>query len=198
MFVNNANFDDAKKYLQGTYVKFKETGDHIWHVDSVSPHEMICSDKNKEEVGIDLNIGYNFEYILPRKAVFQYGASAVILYRIPARQWKKGLCKANTNFSILTEEGSWLLCPFDINPIEGFVNKPSYYSLSLAESTFKQDSSFKSVALTPRISMCRTGKVFIDQILVAKADLEKKELMCKPIFKTDLAPVFSSYSLKVI
>lgn len=197
MFINSNSFDDVKKYFQHTYVKFKETGDHIWHIDSVNPHEIICSDKNKEEVGIDLQIGYNLEYILPRKATFQFGNYAVMLYRIPARQWKKGLCKANTNFSTLTGEGSWTTASFDINLIEGFVNKPSYYSLDTAISTFKQ-GDFVSAALTPRMSLTHSGKVFIDNVLVGKAEFEKKQLLCKKIFKPELQAMFNNFVIKSV
>lgn len=197
MFINSQNFDDVKKYFQHTYVKFKETGDHIWHIDTVSPNEIICSDKNKEEVGIDLQIGYNLEYILPRKATFQFGDYAVMLYRIPARQWKKGLCKANTCFSTLTGEGTWTTAAFDINLIEGFVNKPSYYSLENALSAFKQPE-FKSAALTPRIALTHTGKVFIDNILVGKVEFASKQLLCKKIFKPELQAVFNTFNIKTV
>ena len=154
MFINSQNFDDVKKYFQHTYVKFAETGDHIWHVDTVSPNEIICTDKNKEQVGIDLNIGYNLEYILPRKAIFQFGNEAVMLSRIPARQWKKGMCKANTAFHTLSSDGTWMALNFDINMIEGFVNKPSYYPIDIAQKEFqKENGDLLSCALNPRMAV---------------------------------------------
>lgn len=198
MFINSDNFDDVKKYFQHTYVKFKETGDHIWHIDSVSPSEMICSDKSKEEVGIDLQIGYNLEYILPRKAAFQLGEYAVMLSRIPARQWKKGLCKANTAFHRLAAEGSWLADSFNISMIEGFVNKPSYYNIDLALQQFRAGIGLQSVAITPRISVTNTGKIFIDQTLVGRFSLENNEAICKKIFQSELAKVFPLFKFKLV
>lgn len=200
MFINSQNFDDVKKYFQHTYVKFAETGDHIWHVDTVSPNEIICTDKNKEQVGIDLNIGYNLEYILPRKAIFQFGNEAVMLSRIPARQWKKGMCKANTAFHILNSEGTWMALNFDIHMIEGFVNKPSYYPVDLAVKELSKESvdHVASVALNPRMAICHSGKLFVDNVLVGKISFKEKTLLCKKIFKPEISKVFSDWSIKTV
>lgn len=199
MFINSQNFDDVKKYFQHTYVKFAETGDHIWHIDTVNPNEIICSDKNKEQVGIDLTIGYNLEYILPRKAVFQFGNEAVMLSRIPARQWKKGMCKANTAFHTLSSDGTWMALNFDINMIEGFVNKPSYYPIDIAQKEFqKENGDLLSCALNPRMAVCKTGKLYIDNVLVGKMSFKDKAVLCKQIFKPEVSKVFSDFNIKTV
>lgn len=196
MFVNSQNFDDVKKYFQHTYVKFKETGDHIWHIDTVSSNEILCTDKSKEQVGIDLTIGYNLEYILPRKAVFQFGRKAIMLSRIPARQWKKGMCKANTAFHTLSADGSWLSYGFEIDLIEGFVNKPSYYPVEQALKDFQND--LVSVALTPRISMSKNGKIYIDSVLVARYTEEDQKITCRKIFAPEISKVFSGFAISTL
>lgn len=200
MFINSQNFDDVKKYFQHTYVKFAETGDHIWHIDTVNPNEIICSDKNKEQVGIDLTIGYNLEYILPRKAVFQFGNEAVMLSRIPARQWKKGMCKANTAFHSMTSEGTWVQLNFDINMIEGFVNKPSYYPLDIAVKELSDENGdLFSVALNSRMSLSKSGKLYIDNVLVGKVIFKDKVVVCKHIFKPEIAKIFANgFTVKTV
>jgi hypothetical protein len=199
MFCNQHNTEDIKKYFQHTYVKFKETGDQIWYIGHVDHDKIVCNDKNKEEVAIDLEIGYQIEFILPRKAVFQYGSQCVMLNRIPARQWKKGLSKQNTEFNVLGYDGTWTKKNFDIDWIEAYVNKPSYYTTDAALFEFKRDNSdVGSVALTPRISFTRTGKVFIDRLLVGKVDLETNQLICKKIFQPELSSLFSNLSIKAV
>jgi hypothetical protein len=199
MFVNRDNYEDIKKYYQGCFVKFKETGEHIWHIDHVDPDKIVCSDSKKEEVAIDLDIGYEMDYILPKKTVFQFGDHAMMLSRIPARQWKKGMSKLNTKFVRLTGAGSWGMVDFSISYIEGFTNKPSYYDAQDSLKEFANlNSALGSAAITPRISMCRDGKVFIDTVLVGKFDLNEKTFICKKIFQPELAHYFKDFKAKYL
>lgn len=199
MFVNCNNYEDIKKYYQGCFVKFKETGEHIWYIDHVDPEKIVCSDSKKEEVAIDLDIGYEIDYILPKKTVFQFGDYAMILTRVPARQWKKGLSKQNTRFARLGAQGSWGAVDFAISYIEGFTNKPSYYDAQDTLKAFANPASdLQSAAITPRISMCREGKVFIDGVLVGKFDLNEKTFVCKKIFQPELAHYFKDFKAKYL
>ena len=197
MLINHQNWDDVKKYYGNTYVKCNETGETVWLVSEVSPNQVVLKSSSGEEVAINLMKDYNLDYIIPGKATYQYGNNAVQLSRIPARQWKKGICKQNTSFTSLTSDGSWIPLAFDISTIESFVNKPAYYDVDHAILELKQNR-LGSVALTPRISISQSGKVFIDKVLVAKVSFVTKEIVMKKILKSILLPLFSSFKVKYL
>lgn len=199
MFANQSNVDDVKKYYHQTWVKFpKLSGDTLWWIERVS-HEFleVLSDKGEEAL-IDLKRGQEMDYVIPKKAVYQFGGKAAYLSRIPARQWKKGMCDKNTKFQVLGS-AKWDNAHFDIGIIAGFVNKPSYLDFySVLKQWQVQDYTTVSVALTPRISCNFTGSVFIDDTLVGKYDLAKDILTTREIYKENLQPLFYKSKLKVL
>lgn len=197
MFANQDSWEDVKKYYGNTYVKFPDlTGDHLWYVEHVSPDKILVTDSNGEEAGIDLLVGYEITYVIPGRATFQYGPNAVQLSRQPARQWKKGMCKANTSFFALGMAG-WGTQEFNIKIIEGFINKPSYYTIDLALKGFEK-GELVSAALSPRVSVRKDGKVYIDKVLVARISLDKKEILFRKLFKPELEPLFPGFKTKVL
>jgi tRNA G10 N-methylase Trm11 len=96
-------------------------------------------------------------------------------------------------------DGSWAKKQFDIEWVEAYVNKPCYYTSEAAVFEFTNpNSDVGSVAINPRVSFTRTGKVFIDRLLVGKVDLEQKQLICKKIFQPELSSLFSNLSIKTV
>lgn len=199
MFANQTNVDDVKKYYHLTWVKFpKLSGDTLWWIERVS-HEFleVISDKGEEAL-IDLKRGQEMDYVIPKKAVYQFGQKAAYLSRIPARQWKKGMCDKNTKFQTL-DSTKWNTAHFDIGIIAGFVNKPSYLDFYSVQKQWATGSfEMVSIALTPRISCNFTGSVFIDDTLVGKYDLAKDILTTREIYKENLQPLFYKSKLKVL
>lgn len=192
MYVDNNNYQDAKKYYEGCWIKVAECGDRIYTVDSVTRKYTDLSspprgDNDEDaEIRIDMEKGYNIQYVIPKKTVFQFGESALLLQRIPARMWRKGMDQKNTEFLTLSAKGVWKKIAMSTDVIEGFVNKPSYLSVEDATHQFK--FSLESAAITPRISLTKEGSVFIDTIFVGK--LKRDGLVYKGIYHSDLAPLF--------
>lgn len=199
MFANQSNADDVKKYYHQTWVKFpKLSGDTLWWIDRVS-HEFleVLSDKGEEAL-IDLKRGQEMDYVIPKKTVYQFGNKAAYLSRIPARQWKKGMCEKNTKYQTLSST-KWDNHTFDIGIIAAFVNKPAYLDFYSVQKQWQcSDFTMMSVALTPRISCNNTGSVFIDDTLVGKYDLTKDLLTTREIYKENLQPIFYKSKLKVL
>lgn len=198
MICSEVNWEDVRKYYEGTFVKFKETGDVIWQIASVEPQRMLIRDSKGEECGVHLTKEYNLDYVMPSKATYQWGDHAVQLSRIPARQWKKGMCKANTSFARLEGDGSWDSMGFDITIIEAFVNKPAYYDPELALQEFQRANPLMSVALTPRFSMARNGKVFLDKVFVAKVEFGEGAVLTRRLLQPEITKLFPKLKLKVI
>jgi hypothetical protein len=197
MFVNQLNTDDIKKYWQGCHVKFKEDGDRIYHIRAVDGKYIYAEDRQGEEVLIDLAKGYNIDYVIPKKTTYQYGDYAACLSRIPARMWKKGMNKANTQFETLTSTG-WKVTTYDIAIIEGFVNKPSYYHIEEALNLFAKTENQQSCALSPRFSLHRKGNVYLDTTPVARLEQQAKRLVAKKIFVPELSKLFPGMTVKGI
>jgi len=192
MYVNQDNWEDCKKYYEHTFTKFKETGDTIFYINKVTPDDIVAVDINKNEVGIDLTVGYNLEYVIPRKTVYQYGSRAYMISRIPAKQWKKGMCSSNTQIHYLDDQ--WMLTEFDMNKIEGFVNKPSY--LTSAQGIPKLlNGECVSIALSPRFSMNNTGYVYLDSCIVGEYSFSNNVLKGKKIFAPEFKTLFPNTQL---
>lgn len=192
MFVNSSNWEDVRKYYEKTFVKFPVlTNDQLWFIDRVTSDLIEVRATNGDEAAIDLSKGYEMDFVIPKKTVYQYGECAVMLSRIPARQWKKGMCKANTSFQILTTNG-WTNGSFDAGIIEGFINKPSYFSPYEAFEKFEQSPELQSAALTPRISMTAKGAIYIDEVMIGKFQQLKAgpQLAVKNIFVPEMVKLF--------
>lgn len=198
MYVDKTNYDDIVKYFHKTYVKFKEDGDTVYYIKQVTHSDIIAEDSKGNEVAICLTTGYNIDYVIPKKTVFQHGEHALFLTRVPARMWRKGMDSKNTEFSILSAAGAWSKIAFNIQYIEGFVNKPSYFTYEEAKNNFQKGEALQSAALSPRISVTRKGAVFIDMVMVGKIDFDKNLLTCKKIFTPELTKVFGDVKVKML
>lgn len=199
MFVNKENWEDCKKYYQETWVKFKEEGDNkIFYISEVGPKYLLAKDINGEVVGVDLEEGYTIEYAIPKKTTFQHGEHALHLFRIPARMWKKGMNKQNTNFNYLNPVDGWLHCGFDSQIINGFVNKPTYYTVKDALNEFQKSVHLKSAALNSRIAMSNKGMVYVDTVPVARVDIEKENVVVKKLFEPEITQLFHNFKIRTV
>jgi hypothetical protein len=195
MLVTPETAEDCKKYFQHCWVKFKEEGEKIFYITHVDKKYIHAKSIQDEEILVDHQEGYTIDYLIPKKTVFQHGECAVMLSRIPARMWKKGMNKVNTEFKSLDFHG-WTSREFDMHIINGFVNKPCYYSAQDALNDFAKSEHLQSAALTPRISISRKGTVYVDTIPVGRWLQEKKTLSVKKIFNTEVKPLFSIFTTK--
>ena len=192
MHVSSNNVEDINKYYKGTWIKCKEEGDVLFYVESADTAAIYVSSISDEKCFIKLTKeGYFLDFLIPRKTVYQYQNNAVMLSRTPARMWKKGVCASNTSFRMLKASG-WSSLDFNKHMLEGFVNKPVYGTLN----SLKNDPGMDSVALSPRISMTKTGHVYIDDVMVAKYMEEKATLTTKSLFVPHLRPYFSNVFIK--
>lgn len=198
MYVNAENYDDVNKYYKGTWIKVDKQGDTLFYVESASPSAIFLHSISKEGCIIDLTKetdSYHLSFLLPHKAVFQYNEQAIILVRHPARMWKKGICASNTMFFVLKGK-KWENVSFDTSLLEGFVNKPTYLSLSQARALF--ETSLISAALSPRISLSKEGGLYIDSILVGKFSFLKNALSIKQIYYPEVKHIFSGTTFLLV
>ncbi len=176
------NVNDIDRYYRDTYVKFKEYGERLFYIQSVSPSMVTGTDEDGTyfEVHLRSSNPYQMDYILPHKAVFQYKDNVYLLQRIPAKQYRRGLCSGNTQIIRVTDgEKIPMIAPI----LKAFVNKQNYSTFSEA---FK--SKHKAFALGPRMHFLKADAgIYIDMTLVARHFYGTEKIqMIQPIFTSEI------------
>lgn len=185
-FVPSAR-SDIQKYYLNTFLKFKETGDLLLYLTGVDNHAITGQVEDGRDFKLYLSETdpYEVDYILPHKSFFQFGEKAVMLQRIPARQYFRGISPENTAvvFKVPGQgELSKLNLGFEV--LKAFVQKQKF--LSLTEAMAAKDLT--SAVLGPRMMYMKANKtIYIDFTPVAKVATDNKHLVIiAPIFKEDI------------
>lgn len=192
MIFNYQNREDIIKYFSNNYLKFKETGDRIFKVVNVGAEAIRCTDSAGFDIWIDLKAGYEVNYVLPGRRVFQFDKFAAMIYRKPARQYNRAMHQENTGFSILSEKGAWTNLNFDFSSIEAFVNKEAYTSV---ENLFPMEAGVQSKAINSQMAVTRHGHVMFGNNIIAKIDVPSKIGISIPIYLSDMKSVFEKAPL---
>lgn len=159
MYADPTTWSDIEKYYGETNVKFKEQGDRVFTIDAVSERYIsahhIDDAHNNFPVLIDISEGYDLSYTIPRKACFQFNNNALMIYRIPAKQWKKGACNSNCGFSSLGN--GWSSLTYCTKLLQSYCNKNTYCTVDDLKKP-----NYKSFAFNHRLSLNVAEKLFLD------------------------------------
>jgi hypothetical protein len=185
MKFQSANYEDIKRYYLGCYIKVQEHGDLLFSVDRVNRNsvEGRLDDGRDFIIYMDDENPYEIGYVLPHKSFFQFGYDAWQLYRVPARQYFRGLNSHNTRISCINSMGEhedWE-GGFGFEILKAFVKKQPFMSLS---SALKADNN--STVLTPRMVYHNKLRcIFVDFEKVAEVNGNNIRLL-KPVFKSEI------------
>ena len=184
------NYDDIKKYYAGTFIKVKEYGDLLFRIDRVERTSVsgMVEDGREFVLYMDQDNPYEIDYVLPHKSFFQFGADACQLYRVPARQYRRGLCIDNTRIARLNSKGQQeQLGDLSFESLKAFVAKQPFYTLTKATSKENKEG-LHSYVLTPRMVYHRNTKgIYIDLVRVADVDVASSTVTMKhPVFKAEI------------
>lgn len=183
MLFTSSSYQDIEKYFMGTYVKFKEFGDRLFKITDGNPNHLTGVDQNDEEFELLLNDDHPYEvdYVLPSRAVFQYKDRACLLQRVPARQYKRGLCDQNVRV-VDVDIGESRQINFTI--LTAFVTKQKYFTFTEA---FKRKGKLKSYALNSRMSYTYSSSVLrIDTMNIGHYNSVDKKIHVHPLFIFDI------------
>lgn len=186
------NWEDIRKYFLNSYMKFPSIGDEVVYVTAVGPKSMkgnqlarddseaweftFCPDGSAVEI----------EFILPRKSYFEYEGRCYFLYRIPARQYSRGINKENTAIVELTHDGFGGR-NIDLQLINAYASKPSFHG-------FKNTGEGTNYPVTPRMAVDATGILFIDRVRIGSVDYRNKIISCnKELFVSEIQAVLREY-----
>ena len=186
MFANPANFEDVAKYFKGCYI---EVNKDIFLVNKVTSQAIFCSNDEKDDFAIEIDgketktVGYDLNFPLPTKTWFQKDKSAVFLYRIPARMWKKGISKENTAMTCLQDSGRFRSESLTFPLLKLYLEEKNYLS-------YKEITKYDSIALNPRFALSYSGNVFLDSSCVAKYDRKDKTVVTPSIYLPEITQLF--------
>lgn len=195
MYTSSENWHDVEKYFQGCYIKIKEYGDNLVYISKVQQDGLYGHDQWENPIFIEFDgevagiNGYEIDYVIPKRAYFQFGNRAYYLSRIPARMWKKGINKLNTTLQSLDESGFFNKEDLNFKSLMAYVNKPGYMPFQCIEE------DYESIALSPRFALCSDGKLFLDSHCIGKYYLDSKTVIVKPLFYNDVKSLFSGIKI---
>jgi len=182
MFFQQSNVPDIEKYFRNTFIKLKEFGDELFFVNHVGSCAVLGKDQSGEDFELILSdaMPYEVDYVLPSRSVFQSGNRVSMLQRIPARQYKRGLCSDNTQLvDVYTGEK----LPVDMDTLVGFVNKPRYTTFD--EIIRKKVG--KSVALNSRFSYhTADGSIRCDLKPIGLVETSTKTIKVNKLFEPEI------------
>jgi len=187
-------WEDIHKYYRGTYVKFKNFGDTLFYIANVTSTQITGTDQDNNPFVLDLNEEAPFEmdYVLPHRAVFQYGDNAVVLHRRPERQYRRGLCTNNVQ---VLRVGSTSRMELTFDLLKAYVAKQQYYRLTDISNTTKA-----SLALGQRLSvLVGTGDILLDNTIIGRYLAQKKAIRVRHSnFRKELEEMAKEYGLGIV
>jgi hypothetical protein len=119
------------------------------------------------------------------------------LYRIPAKQWKKGIHPGNTGTRLLNTIGNWQQTSLNAIHILKYINKPVYLTFQDVKTAL-EDTKYFSFALSPRLSMSIDGNVFLDMSQVGNYNHKTKTLSCSELVVRNICPYFPDVKLGIL
>lgn len=182
--------DDISRYFRGTFVKFQEYGDKLFYIRDVHSREISGTTEDHQEFRLYMkeDMPYNVEFLLPRKSFFQMDRHAVLLSRIPAKQYRRGICRENTSIASLDVSGMFQMEEVGFSSLRAYVNKQEFPSLNVAVANKEKNHS---IALSPRMAyVSRTRTLFIDDLPVAHLDTKAKQCtILQPIYRDEVLEI---------
>jgi hypothetical protein len=199
MLFSTDNYDDINRYYRGTYVKFKETGDRLFYIRDVGPQRVTGTDEEGTEFELFLNHDdpYEVDYVLPHKSYFQLNKRACMLQRVPAKQYRRGICGENTRLTALGKTGNLVQVEIGFDALKAFVSKQAFPSI---KTVLTMKNKPLSVAISPRFAFVpETGQIYTD--LLAVAVVSKKDnrvTVTREIFRPEVTQFVSDLNMEIV
>lgn len=101
-----SNIGDFKQRYQGVvgFLRPKDKAPTLVFVYNVSSSRVTFKDQNNHEYYANVDSGVEFEFIPTQRAWYNTSKGTFYLQRVPARQWRRGICPDNTAFQQLYDD----------------------------------------------------------------------------------------------
>lgn len=191
---------DLGKYFNGTFVKFMgirgvfsdgtecAPADELVHfIDGINGN---CIKGKRYENGE--NVPFQFmlysehahaapeiEFILPKKSFFNTEQGTMLLQRIPARQYRRGICNDNTHITLLKSNGGWQNQQVSSALLDQYIRKPAFPPFHPSDVSY---------AVSRRIAVAN-AQVFVDQTAIGTINYDKKSVAVLPLFASEIQAI---------
>lgn len=199
MLFSSANYEDIHRYYRCTYVKFKEMGDRLFYIRDVGAHLVRGTDEDGTEFELYLNHEHPYEvdYVLPHKSYFQLAKRACMLQRVPAKQYRRGVCNENTRLTAIGKTGNLVNVEIGFDALKAFVSKQAFPSI---KTILLMKNKPLSVALSPRFAFVpETGQILADQLSVAIVDKKAGVVTInREIFRPEVLKFVNDLNMEIV
>lgn len=199
MLFSTANYEDIHRYYRCTYVKFKEMGDRLFYIRDVNHSIVRGTDEDGTEFELYLNHDdpYEVDYVLPHKSYFQYAKRACMLQRVPAKQYRRGLCAENTRLTAIGKTGNLVNIDIGFDVLKAFVTKQAFPSI---KTVLTMKNKPLSVALSPRFAFApEPGLIIADQLTVATVDKKQQKVTIhREIFRPEVLKFVNDLNMEIV
>jgi hypothetical protein len=199
MQFSTANYEDIHRYYRCTYVKFKEMGDRLFYIRDVNHSIVRGTDEDGTEFELYLNHDdpYEVDYVLPHKSYFQYAKRACMLQRVPAKQYRRGLCAENTRLTAIGKTGNLVNIDIGFDVLKAFVTKQAFPSI---KTVLTMKNKPLSVALSPRFAFApEPGLIIADQLTVATVDKKQQKVTIhREIFRPEVLKFVNDLNMEIV
>ena len=197
MQFKSSNHEEISRYYKGTFIKLREFGDQLFAITGVNSESVTgqMPDGNDFILHLSDEVPYEVDYLLPHKSFFQNGKNAVLLQRVPARQYRRGVCSDNTRMTELSNTGNTRNLSVNFATLQAYVQKSTFPSMADAIANKKR---WKSVALSKRVAYVSDMMTFfVDLRPVARWDTDKVVMLNK-LFTDELTKLATPSNFKVV
>ena len=185
MIFTHENVNDIRRYYQGSYVKFRDLGDVICHIQGIEIREIegervhcvvgTTSTRDLFTIPLWYDQPYEVEYVLPKKGFFIYKERLHQLRRIPARQYSRGVCCDNTSIVRIERNGTHSNADISAEILQAYVNKSDIkFPSSLDLKKTMPILLSRRIALLPyagivlvdstRVGTIKDGAIYVDSL----------------------------------
>lgn len=192
-------WDDINRYYKNTYVKFKETGERLFYIRKVDQYAVTGQDEDGTEFELCLSDEHPYEvdYILPNKSFFQAQKRAVMLQRIPAKQYQRGISAQNTQLCSINKAGGLAKHDIGFDLLKLFVNKQTYTNFT--DAVRNKERNISTVLSSRMAYVPEVGMIFVDFVPVATVDKKAQTVsMTRPIFRAEVEKIVANSLFKVV
>ena len=206
MQFSQENASDIRRYFNGSFVKFPQSGELLHYIEqsndtSVRGKVYIPNDKGEWEtrpfiyhLSPEGKQAQEVEFVLPRKSYFNYKGSAHILYRLPARQYHRGITRENTLICRLSSEGDFGNTHLDFECLNAYVGKQAFPKFEVREAEL-------SYAVSRRVAVSSYNRrVFVDRVAVGKISYQGQGciILENDIFLPEIQKLVESHGQSII
>lgn len=150
------NYEDFRRRYSGTYgfLESEEIPRKFVHLTGADHTAVYFTDNTRQNFHINADAGIFFEFIPVNRGWFKAkDDNLYYLQRVPARQWQRGICPANTQMFQMTAVGP-VGVPLSYSRLESVFNCKDNYEISNLMLERKQ------FALSKQFAVCPSGVLY--------------------------------------